>query len=62
MVRRFLVEGGREFQIDDPEEARLVLYRSMRGHGGINLSEPYLLVDMVESERMHWRGGWDVGG
>ena len=50
MVRRFLREGGREFQIDDPENARLVLYRSMRGRGGIKLFEPYLLVDLVKSE------------
>ena len=50
IVRRFLREGGREFQIDDPENARLVLYRSMRGRGGIKLFEPYLLVDLVKSE------------
>ena len=35
MVRRFLRESGREFQTDDPENARLVLYRSMQGRGGI---------------------------
>ena len=52
-VRRFLREGGREFQIDDPENARLILYRSMRGRGGIKLLEPYLLVDLMESERTH---------
>ena len=45
--RRFLREGGREFQIDDPENARLVLFRSVRGHGGIQLFEAYLLVDGV---------------
>ena len=53
MVRRFLREGGREFQIDDPENVRLISYRSMRGHGGIKLFEPYLLVDLVKSERMY---------
>ena len=42
MVRRFLRKSGREFQTDDPENARLVLYRSMRGRGGIKLLEPYL--------------------
>ena len=31
MVRRFLRESGREFQTDDPENARLVLHRSMGG-------------------------------
>ena len=32
---------------------RLVLYRSMRGRGGIKLLEPYLLVDLVKSERTY---------
>ena len=49
MVRRFL----REFQTDDPENARLVSYRSMRGRGWIKLLEPYLLEDLVKSERMY---------
>ena len=53
MVRRFLRESGREFQTDDPENARLVLYRSMRCRGGIKLLEPYPLVDLVKSERMY---------
>ena len=53
MVRRFLRKSGREFQTDDPENARLVLYRSMQGHGGIKLLEPYLLVDLVKSERIY---------
>ena len=53
MVSRFLKESGREFQTDDPGNSRLVLYRSMRGRGGIKLSEPYLLVDQVKSERMY---------
>ena len=53
MVRRFLRESGREFQTDDPENARLVLYRSMRGHGGIKLLESYLLEDLVKSEKMY---------
>ena len=52
MVRRFLREGGREFQTDDLENARLVLYRSMRGRGRIKLLEPFLLMDIVKSERM----------
>ena len=52
-VRRFLRESEREFQTDDPENARLVLYRSMRGRGGIKLLEPYLLEDLVKSERMY---------
>ena len=47
MDRRSLRGGGREFQIDDPENARLVLFRSVRGHGGIQLFEAYLLVDGV---------------
>ena len=53
MVRRFLSESEREFQTDDPENARLVLYRSMRGRGGIKLLEPYLLEDLVKSERTY---------
>ena len=53
MVRRFLRESGREFQTDDPENARLVLYRSVRGRGGIKLLEPYPLEDLVKSERMY---------
>ena len=49
------VFGGerREFQTDDPENARLVLYKSMQGRGGIKLLEPYLLEDPVKSERMY---------
>ena len=50
MVHRFWSEGGREFQIDKPKNARLILYRSMWGVGGIKLFEPYLLVDLVKSE------------
>ena len=42
MVSRFLRESGREFQIDDPENARLVLYRSMRGRGGFGLTKVFL--------------------
>ena len=53
MVHRFLRESEREFQTDDPENARLVLYRSIRGRGGIKLLEPYLLEDLVKSERMY---------
>ena len=52
MVRRFLMEGGKEFQIDDPENARMMLYRSMQRRGRIKLFEPYLLVDLVKSKRM----------
>ena len=49
--RRFFVrEGGSEFLADDPENARLVLCRSVRGRGGIKLFEEYLLVDLVNSE------------
>ena len=54
--------GKEDFQMENSENEKLVLYRSMRGHDGINLFEPYLHVDMVESERMYWRGGWDVVG
>ena len=53
MVRRFLRERGREFQTDDPENARLVLYRSMRGRVGIKLLGPYRLENLVKSERMY---------
>ena len=53
MVRRFLRESGREFQTDDPENARLVLYKSMQGRGGIKLLEPYLLEDLAKSERTY---------
>ena len=53
MVRRFLRESGREFQIDDAENARPILYRSMRGSGWIKLLEPYLFEDLVKSERMY---------
>ena len=50
MDRGPLREGWREFQVDDPENARLVLCRSVRGRGGIKLFEEYLLVDLVNSE------------
>ena len=50
MARRFLRESEREFQTDDPENARLVSYRPVPGRGGIKLLEPYLLVDLVKSE------------
>ena len=53
MVRRFLRESGREFQTDDPENARLVSYRPVPGRGGIKLLEPYLLEDLVKSERTY---------
>ena len=53
MVRSLLRESGREFQIDDPENARQVLYRPMRGRGGIKLLEPYILEDLVKNERMY---------
>ena len=53
MVRNFLREGGREFQVAEPENARLTLNRSMRGRGRIKLFEPYLHVDLVKSERMY---------
>ena len=53
MVRRFLRESEREFQTDDPENARLVLYRSMQGRDGIKLLEPYLFEDLVKSECMY---------
>ena len=53
MVRRFWRESGREFQTDEPENARLVLYRSMRGRGRIKLLEPYLPENLVKSERMY---------
>ena len=52
MVLRFLMAVGREFQIDDPKSVRLILYRSIRGRGGIKLLEPYLIIDLVKSERM----------
>ena len=44
------MEGGREFQVDDPENARLVLYRYIRGRDEIKLFEAYLLVDLVNSK------------
>ena len=53
MVRRSLWESRREFQTDDPENARLVLYRSMLGRGKIKLLEPYLPENLVKSERMY---------
>ena len=53
MVRSFLRKSGREFQTDNPENARLVLYRSMRGRGRIKLLEPYLPENLVKSERMY---------
>ena len=37
-----LHDSGREFQIEDPQNARLVLYRSMRGRGTMYFVEPYL--------------------
>ena len=42
--------GVSEFQVDDPENTRLVLYRSIRGRGGLKLFEAYLLVDLVNIE------------
>ena len=53
MVRRFLRENRREFQTDDPENAGLVLYSSMRGRGGIKLLQPYLLEDLMKNELMY---------
>ena len=53
MARRVLMAVGREFQIDDPKSVRLILYRSIRGLGGIKLLEPYLIIDLVKSERMY---------
>ena len=50
MNLRFLRQGWREFQVDDPENARLVLYRFVRGRGGIELFEAYLPVDLLNSE------------
>ena len=46
----FLREGWRELQVDDPENARLVLYRSIQGRGGIKSFEAYLFVDLVNSK------------
>ena len=43
-------EDGKKFQVDDHENARLVLYRSIRGRGGIILFKAYLLVDLVNNE------------
>ena len=53
MVRRLLREGGGEFEVDDPEDARLILYRSIRGRGGIKLLKLYLFVDLVKGEQMY---------
>ena len=39
LVRFYL--GGREFQTDDPENAKLVLYRSTRVRGNTYLFDPY---------------------
>ena len=59
MERIILREGGREFQVDDPENARLVLnksirgrglYRSIRGSGEIKLFEADLHVELLNSE------------
>ena len=50
MDRRFLREGGREFLVDDPENARLVLYRSIQGRGGLKLFEADPVVDLANSE------------
>ena len=55
MVRRFLTQGGSDFQIHDPENARLTLYRPMWGRGRIKLFEPYLLIDLMKSEREYSR-------
>ena len=53
MVRRCLRESGKKFETDDPENARLVLHRSMGGRGGIKSIEPDQLEDLVKSERMY---------
>ena len=50
---QILMELGREFLTDDPKNMKLVLHRSVRGRGGIKLFEPYLLVDLVKSQRMY---------
>ena len=50
MDPKILMEGGREFQADDPENARLVLYRSIQGRSGIKLFGAHLLLDLVNSE------------
>ena len=42
--------GGREFQVDDIRNARLVLYSLYGARDGIKLFEAYLLVDLVNSE------------
>ena len=46
------MEGGSEFQIDHPENARLLLYRFMQGYREIMLLffQPYLLLDLEKSE------------
>ena len=44
------MEDVRQFQTDDPETVRLILYGSMRGRGGIKLFEPYLLVNLMKGE------------
>ena len=49
---RFLTTDGREFQADDPENARVVSCRPTQGRGGIKLFEAYLLMDLVNSEKM----------
>ena len=36
-----LIFGGREFRTDDPENAKLVLYRSTRARGNTYLFDPY---------------------
>ena len=41
-IRRFLMAIGREFQIDDLENARLILYRSLQGNGRIKLFGSYV--------------------
>ena len=50
MAHRVLKEDEREFEVDDSENARLVLYRSIRGRGGIKLFNAYLPVNLVNSE------------
>ena len=50
MAHRVLKEDEREFEVDDSENARLVLYRSIQGRGGIKSFEAYLFVDLVNSK------------
>ena len=44
-----LQDSGREFHTEGPQNARLVLYKSMRGRGTMYFVEPYLFEALLKN-------------